>query len=130
MRQRLSRAGQGRVIILLALALLARALVPTGWMPVATAHGVRLELCAGQDAAAPAMAGMAHGKKEHGKQALPDHPCAFAGLGLAADSVRAPAIVSSPVVTAPLSAKGWRAVTVGRGLAAPPPPATGPPAFA
>lgn len=129
MRQRLSRAGQGRVIALLALALFVRALVPTGWMPVATANGVRMELCAGQAMPTQAMAGMKHGH-DQGKQALPDHPCAFAGLGLAADIAPPLVVVALALMPPPMLAPRGLAVAVGRGLAAPPPPATGPPAFA
>lgn len=128
MRQRLSLANRGRVIALLAVALFVRALVPTGWMPVATADGVRFELCAGQ--AMPPQAGMHHGHKEGGKPALPDHPCAFAGLGLAADTAPSPVVLPIPGFAPPPAAPRPLAVAVGRGLAAPPPPATGPPAFA
>lgn len=129
MRQRLSRAGQGRVIALLALALFVRALVPTGWMPVATADGLGMELCAGQAMAPQAMAGMKHGR-EQGKQALPDHPCAFAGLGLAADTAPPLVVVALALMPPPMLAPRGLAIAIGRGLAAPPPPATGPPAFA
>ena len=128
MRQRLSMANRGRLIALLALALFVRALVPTGWMPVVTAEGVRLQLCAGQ--AMPPVAGMHHSHQQGEKQGLPDHPCAFAGLGLAADT--APPLVVLAVAPVPGTGPAPRlfAVAVGHGLAAPPPPATGPPAFA
>lgn len=129
MRRWLGRTGQGRVAALLALALFVRALVPTGWMPVATAQGMAFTLCPSQDAPPAAMAAH-HGGAEHGKAMLPDHPCAFAGLGLSAD-------VPPPILAVPLApvlpdfvAPPVLGVGVGRGLAAPPPPATGPPTFA
>ncbi len=129
MRQGLGMANRTRLAALLAVALVVRALVPTGWMPVATAQGVRLALCPGQDVTPPAMAGMHHGHERDGKQPPPDHPCAFAGLGLAADTAPPFVIPSAAPVAPPLVAAHPLAVTVGRGLAAPPPPATGPPAF-
>lgn len=119
-----------RVVALLLCALLVRAMVPTGWMPVATAHGLSFALCAGQEPAPHAVTAMHHGQKEHGGQAMPDHPCAFAGLGLAADT--APPPLAMPAMSVAIEAAPARvlAATVGRGLAAPPPPATGPPAYA
>jgi hypothetical protein len=129
MRTWLSRAGQGRVVALLALALFVRALVPAGWMPVAGPHGVHLALCPDQAPVAHAAPGH-HGGGEHGEAPAPDQPCAFAGLGLAADAPP-PLLVIAPASIAAAPVQVLRtAVAVGRGLAAPPPPATGPPAFA
>lgn len=109
-----------------ALALLARALVPAGWMPVADAGGVRLGLC---DSAVMAMPGMKHGPAPMHHQGAPDHPCAFAGAAAALDSpVLAPPAPFLAAWIAPRSAPA--AIAIGRGLAAPPPPPTGPPAFA
>ena len=130
MRQRLGRAGQGRVIALLALALLVRALVPTGWMPVATADGFGIVLCAGQAPVPHAMAGMHHGSGKQDGPAVPDHPCAFAGLGLAADTAPPPLVLPMRPVAVVAAAVPVLVVAVGQGLAAPPPPATGPPPFA
>lgn len=128
MRQRLSMANRARLLTLLVAALVVRALVPTGWMPVATAEGVRLEQCAGQ--APQPMAGMHHDHRDGGKQMPVDHPCAFAGLGLAVDTAPPPPVLPvKPGAAAPVAPPAL-AVAVGRGLAAPPPPATGPPAFA
>lgn len=118
-----------RVAVLIALALVVRALVPAGWMPVADGMGVRLALCPGQAPTAHAMPSMSHGP-EHGGKGLPDHPCAFAALGLAAGTVP-PSLALLPravPVPAPIAQRDEGAI--GRGLAAPPPPATGPPAFA
>ncbi len=56
-----------------------------------------------------------------------DHPCAFAGLAqafAAADPVALPITLPAPVIDPPLVPAS---VAVGRGLAAPPPPQTGPP---
>jgi hypothetical protein len=77
-------------------ALLMRAIVPAGFMPMATANGIQLVLCSGMaqpsdTMTAPAAAGMMHHAMPHhamparvdgGHQipAKPDAPCAFAGL--------------------------------------------------
>lgn len=125
--RRLSLSTRTRLVALLALALIVRALVPTGWMPIATDDGVRLVLCPGQG---HAVAGMHHGGG-HGHDApMPDHPCAFAGLGLAADTAPAPLILPLPPLAEPPAPSEVFAVAIGQGLAAPPPPATGPPTFA
>lgn len=132
-----SRPGGLRTIALalLACALAVRFLIPAGWMPVADAQGFHLTLCSG---AGPleippghAMAGMAHHGAQHHHhhhdQGMPDHPCAFAGLGLAlAEPVRPVLALALPVVQA-LPAPIALVEAIGRGLAAPPPPPTGPP---
>lgn len=110
------------------LALAARVLVPAGWMP-SEGRGFAITLCSG-GAAVTAWVG-ADGKvhKEDPQPAgAPDHQCAFAGLG-------APALGSDPIAAAvPAPASSYEVAVasapaaIGRGLAAPPPPATGPPA--
>lgn len=126
------RNGDHRWQLVLALvfacALLARLAVPEGWMPVQDAHGWRLTICTGMGPldAMPTMT-MDHGHKDsagdHGKSSV----CPFAGLGLAlADHYVPPFAFVMPVfasVAQPLHAL----VSIGRGLAAPPPPQTGPP---
>lgn len=115
--------------LVLALALALKLLVPQGWMPGAGG----LVLCSeGMSAQAgpvvhAAMGGDAHKAPGH---ALPDHPCAFAGLGLAATPVLPAATLAPPVVPVAAVERASYVVSVGRGLAAPPPPATGPPFFA
>lgn len=72
----------------IALALLLKLLVPAGFMPTMTAHGLEMTFCPGMveipTAATKPMAGMAHAMPGHqqGKEApaKPDSPCAFAGL--------------------------------------------------
>lgn len=118
-------------IVLIALALLLRMLIPVGFMP-ATGEGFAISPCNG-------MAAMPEHIDEHGQvhkeQDRPDkrvqHPCAFAAFGSILDhsSFASPAILPS-VANAALAAWPGAAVAVGRGLAAPPPPSTGPPAAA
>ncbi len=129
-----SRPGGGRTIALalLACALALRLLVPSGWMPVVDATGLHLTLCSGSGpleapAPHPAMAGMAHHHHDHHDHGGPDHPCAFAGLGLALAEPLLPAIALSVLSAEAQPDRRPTLLTIGRGLAAPPPPATGPP---
>ncbi len=116
--------------LLFAGALLARLASPSGWMPVADAGGVHLAPCDGRAPAMPhAMAGMAHHEHDP-KSPTADHPCAFAGLGLALAEPLPPPRLLAPSPARDLPPLARAAVAIGRGLAAPPPPATGPPALA
>ena len=135
---RRSPARHASVAALLAFALIVKLLVPTGWMPVFGPRGVTLEMCGSYGppppALAKAMAQAAHRMaghdkhKQHDKQGH-DQPCAYAGLSFAALDADAPValVVDPPAQALPLMPF---AVAIGRGLAAPPPPSTGPPALA
>jgi len=126
--RRLSPLQRRLMLALFAWALLVRLLVPAGWMPAADAAGPHLVLCDGGAAAMPAH-DMGHGKAPMHHQGPSDHPCSFAGPVAA---------VETPLAAVPLPqaapryavAAVHRDVAIGRGLAAPPPPPTGPPAFA
>ena len=130
---------------LVAFALAVRLLVPAGYMPMAGTAG--LEICAGQNAdlramsamagpaAMPGMAmdhampmkGMDHGKAMPGDH---DHDCGFgAAIGGAADlpSLILPAMLAP--VALPVAFVPQMLVRPGLGLAAPPPPKTGPPSI-
>lgn len=123
MQRRVARAGGLRVIALLALALCVRLLSPEGWMPAAGG----LMLCPGASAAM-AMPGPTHRGHEQPAKAA-DHPCAFAQAATAAPPPT-PLLLPAPAPTAAPSVALRLTAGPGRGLAAPPPPATGPPAFA
>ena len=128
-------------LAVLACALLLRLLVPAGWMPVSDASGVHLTICTGtgpmtMPGMGP-MATMAPGRTTVGmahhmpsdQQGVPEHPCAFAHHGLAIGEPVLPTLVL-PVAPATLLPSGLAAlVSIGRGLAAPPPPQTGPPSI-
>ena len=126
--------------LLLGCALLLRVLVPAGWMPAA-GGGLRIALCADGGAMAgfareaqlrfdQAVAGAAgHRSGDRGDDPRKDQPCAFSGLALAWTQPDAFGLL--PPAPAPATTPIRALVaSVGQGLAAPPPPSTGPPAFA
>ena len=123
---------------LIAAALFARLLVPQGWMPAIDGSG-RLTICSGMgpmEMPAEAKALFAKAMQGAGQQGghdkghdlrAGDHPCVFSVLGFsllgeALAGLDTPLFVSFTAAIRPsvLAAPG-------RGLAAPPPPATGPP---
>lgn len=72
--------------LLLAMALLVRAIVPAGYMVSSGAGTLTVTLCSGQGPKTAVLVldasrGQAGDKQDHGK---PDNPCAFSGLGMAA----------------------------------------------
>lgn len=128
------RMGGRTLHLLLALAfvgaLLLRLAIPEGWMPVTGADGWRLTICTGTGPidAMPGMA-MPHGDNgdtaDHHKS--DHHPCPFTVITPAIVApVVPPVAVVAPTVM-PLPVPTGLIVTIGRGLAAPPPPPTGPP---
>jgi hypothetical protein len=116
-------------IALLALALVVRVLVPAGWMP-AQGNGLAITLCSGSGAVAAWVdADGKIRKQDPAKGAMPDHPCAFAGLGapMLGGELSTPALLR-PAPRDEVAALHLAPAAIGKGLAAPPPPATGPPA--
>lgn len=128
--RRLDPAVRRLLLACFVMAMLSRALVPAGWMPAAGAGGMRLVPC---DGTGPAMAGAHIGTMHHGgHHDAPDrhdggsHPCTFASVtpGIDAPEIAAPL----PPIAARVAFASFRAlVSIGHGLAAPPPPQTGPP---
>lgn len=124
------------MLAIIACALLARVLIPQGWMPVETDRGWQISICSGtgpvEMAASPVLAAALkamHPGSEKQNTNANDHPCTFSGLTVALDGPSVP-LLAPPALTA----KSWLprvvlAVAVGRGLAAPPPPSTGPPSI-
>lgn len=124
-------------LMLLVCVLLARGGGPEGWMPGKTATGdFAIVACDGMQTATgmPMATGMAMSHDTShptpSKNPSSGHPCTFAGIGIA-DAPPPQLAIDAPL--APYVAAGAFAVGAivpGRGLAAPPPPATGPPALA
>jgi hypothetical protein len=111
------------------LALAMRMIVPTGWMPSAVAGKAMITLCtgAGMVEAWVDADGKIH-KDSPAKKGAGDQPCAFAGLSAAADAPSYAELSLEPLLP-PQSVPGaaLTGVAIGLGLAAPPPPAIGPP---
>ena len=123
------------ILAVLALAVLARLAVPAGWMPVADANGPRLTICTGMGPLdgpdrAGSMPDMAahHAPGDH-KQDYGNHVCPFAAAAVALAEPVLPTLDMPPVAAHERPPLRNLAVAVGRGLAAPPPPATGPPSL-
>lgn len=123
-------------LVLVALALFMRVVVPAGYMAAPTgAGGSAIVICTGQGAFSLTLDadGRAHKTpldddgKSHSSDPRTDHPCAFSGaatpVGAAALTLTdAPRLTYRPVALAlPAHQRP------GLGLAAPPPPTTGPP---
>lgn len=113
-------------LIMFALAL--RILVPSGFMP-AQGQGLAITLCTGTGAVSAWVDSDGTVHKGKAADAAPEHPCTFSGFGAVFDlpdhgaaSVQPLRLVEAPLFVA------RTAVAIGRGLAAPPPPSTGPPA--
>jgi hypothetical protein len=115
--------------LLLACALFARIAVPPGYMIGSTAPGGMpvIEICTGQGAMTVAMPGMSPTGDHRSEHQATDHPCSFAAAAAAVDLVTAihPLTSALPVLVLPGLAPGFS--RPGLGLAAPPPPKTGPP---
>ena len=136
----LLRHYRGIAVMLVACALMVRMLVPSGFMLAPAANGMPTIIpCPGQGpiaptaptTAMPAMAGQhMHHKSggQHDKSA--DHPCAFAAAYAAVD-LAATIHPAPPPALAAFAAPMFHAFArPGLGLAAPPPPKTGPPLLA
>lgn len=122
---------RGGVVVatLLALALLVRLIVPSGWMPV-VGNGYAITLCTGSGMVSAWVddKGVVH-KDSKGPVQKADHPCTFAGFSADLASAGALPLLDGFIAFVDLIVVDTpRAVAVGRGLAAPPPPPTGPPA--
>jgi hypothetical protein len=119
-------------LLLLVAALLVRSIAPDGWMPVVNAAGgIEITVCNGtgpDDAMILSPDGKLH-HKVPGKSQPGDHACAFSGLGIADAPPPVIALVAPIASHDAAPALGSIQIAPGRGLAAPPPPATGPPSL-
>ncbi len=134
-----NRTGMRLVLPLLLLCVALRGFIPTGWMPAFDQAGVALVPCSGLTSPQPEpsahsghdMHAMHHGDAapQHdgkSKHDIAGQPCAFAAS--AADLPRPDlAAALKPLAPAEPIFLALLAVEIGRGLAAPPPPQTGPP---
>jgi len=131
--------------LLLALALVYKALVPAGWMPVVENGSVALKLCGAWSQQLPVVAEPLQHDAHRGQHAAPppvqhqdheqdqqgaDQPCSFAAGGLSWTGPQDPAQSIAQLSPAQPPTILHRRRVVQAGLASPPPPATGPPLFA
>jgi hypothetical protein len=116
------------VAAMLFVAVAMRLVVPSGWMPSVDASGIKITICSGLGIVEATIGadGKIHKSSPHDGIAK-DSPCAFASVG-AADVAHA---VAAPLLGAPspLPLALPHYLTIGQGLAAPPPPSTGPPSL-
>lgn len=111
-------------VALALLALLVRAVVPLGYMTSAE-RGPGFVICSGQG---QVVATQSQRDPAHSGKATSE-ACPFSALQLALDTP-APVLSVEPVMAfAQVGALPWRHLAPGLGLAAPPPPPTGPPTF-
>lgn len=127
----LSRSRQNWLIVFCVFALALRMAIPVGWMPGFADGRAMITLCssAGMVEAWVDADGKIH-KESPAKNGAGDQPCAFAGLGAAADPPEIAAVSPAlPFAPQRLHINKPAAVAIGHGLAAPPPPATASPAL-
>lgn len=121
-----SRSARGVFVAFALLVLLLRIVVPSGFMPVETDGKIVVQLCSGYG---PASVELDLGKKVPTDQhKASDHPCAFAGGfgGNLLPPMLPPAVVLALPMILLSFGSAIADLTVHR-LAAPPPPAIGPP---
>jgi hypothetical protein len=117
------------LLALMIFALAVRMIIPTGWMPSMIAGKATITLCtgAGMVEAWVDADGKIH-KDSPAKKGAGDQPCAFAGLSAAADAPSYAELSLEPLLPPQLvPGAALTGVAIGLGLAAPPPPAIGPP---
>lgn len=122
---------RGLALTLTVMAIALKVMIPSGFMADTSGHGsAPLVLCTAQGMVLVDAADLAHdtSKSPAPTKHKADLPCAFAGHGVSG-------LISAPLSTATITSIAYLAapalaspdVTPGRGLAAPPPPARGPP---
>lgn len=125
------------ILPLLLLCLALRSVIPAGWMPVFDANGAALVPCSGFGPidVKQSSAHFSHGENHSGaaghdgsnsKHDMAGQPCSFASATASFPPPAPTAALAISVPFAPILGIVF-VVAIGRGLAAPPPPAIGPP---
>lgn len=139
MKRAMVRARLSLCQLLVASALLLRALVPAGWMP---APGLAIQVCADGSSGVTAQGFAAEAQRvfdaalaghegdRDADRPGKDQPCAFAGLAMAWTGADTPELPEPLLFLMDVVPAAPAYVAIGQGLAAPPPPATGPPLLA
>ncbi|MBD3730613.1 MAG: hypothetical protein IE933_13010 [Sphingomonadales bacterium] len=134
MRGRFASFNRAWPMVLVAAALLLRIAVPAGWMPERDNDGaMQITLCTGYGLVQAWVDedGKLHrgSPDDDGKSKAPDH-CPFTAAAASLALAAQPTLPEPPVQLREIPAPERLATIPGRGLAAPPPPPTGPPALA
>ncbi|MFM5908375.1 MAG: hypothetical protein ACKOPO_12455 [Novosphingobium sp.] len=113
-------------------ALIVRAMVPSGWMPVADADGIRIAICSGSGPMEMVIDrnGGLHEGSPPADRAAPRDPCPFGLASAMAADVPAPMALPAPPIALPeehARAVSFAARPFARAVK---PPARGPPATA
>jgi hypothetical protein len=116
--------GRRWFIALATLALMLQVLVPQGFMVSASQGPPTLVICTGHG---PLLSTDDHGHPAKAPKSTPDMPCGFAAHGAGAAPPPTLPLYAAPVFAAAAPILPAVAQTPGLGLAAPPPPAVGPP---
>jgi hypothetical protein len=113
-------------LILLALAI--RVVMPSGFMPSAE-RGFALTICTGMDSRTIWLdsKGTLHKEDPTKGKTVEHQPCPFVATAMALDVPATDTHMAAALVSTAISVFARREVSVGTGLAAPPPPAIGPP---
>jgi hypothetical protein len=115
-------------VLLILCALAVRLVIPAGWMPSAE-RSFAVTVCTGVNMSTVWIdtKGKIH-KADPAKHKSYDHePCAFAGTAMAADTPSSPVALPMVQDVSDRLVMATTPASIGRGLAAPPPPSTGPP---
>ena len=112
-------------LVFAVLALAVRMVVPAGFMLGESSAGPTIVICSGSGPMTMTLPGVP--AKHDGKADKADHPCVFTATHVAAPAPvpSSDAVVLRVAAAAPMSVS--RDLRPGLGLAAPPPPKTGPP---
>lgn len=111
-------------------ALAARAALPAGWMPSNAGGQPTIMLCTGEGLVTAWIDAQGNLRKDAPEKApAADQPCAFAATTLAALPDAIGPQGAAPEAIDDATEFPFATVSIGQGLAAPPPPSTGPPAL-
>jgi hypothetical protein len=129
--KRIRRLDRRVALALIACAMLLRVLIPPGWMPSTGSDGlVRISICTGMGAQTAWLDrdGKIHKDAPAGKHHDPQ-PCGFGILVLGLDTPPMVAALRPGIAVDSVARLASQTVSIGHGLAAPPPPSTGPPSL-
>lgn len=115
---------------LIVLALAVRIVLPAGFMP-SSERGFALTICTGMDTQTVWMdkSGKLHKEDPAKGKSVEHQPCAFAGAAMAGDAPADTVFVAMQHIATAVPVFAMSEISVGNGLAAPPPPAIGPPSY-